>query len=1429
MSRILGIDVGTNSLGLTVRDDSISNKPEEQIVFSSVNLFPSGVGNGKSGEFSYAAERTKYRSQRKIYRVRRYRKWATLRLLIEDEENAYCPLTKTELERWMKYDKEEGLQREYPIDSVAFQQWIRLDFNGDGIPDYTSPYELRNELATAQLDFTIAENRFKLGRAMYHIAQRRGFRSSKGDTIQAKEAEETNSTELKMSEIQRSGALEEYRINNSLPTIGSALYSINKDGERVRKEYQAIRKQYKDEIAHIFEFQNGLDVQSDLYRRLISEKKGEGTIFYKKPLKSQKGQVGKCTLEPSKPRCPQSRPEYEEFIAWSLLNNIRFGEGCKNQLTTDQKCEIYNELFIRATDFKFDRIRAWIENKTGASYCYSSQPDQRTINYKDNTSIPASNVTYRFKELLGVDWNTWTYQPENAVHTNTKDLTSTHQTTYTWVDVWHICFSADDEEPVKLFAEKSNLNYDLLVRLWKDMPVAYANLSLKAINNINRFLKKGLLYNEACLLAKLPDIFKDAWTEDVEKVLFKSLSTLIAENAKERKIVNVANALIANYKSLPDEEKQGFHDFSYTLTEYDYQDIKHFVDEAFGVSTFANMKEEEKSDILRRVADYYQSFFHDESRKYIESRRIDDDIKQFLLDNFDNIDSKSLKKLYHHSQIEYYKPSVARKVERGDNVVNIKLLESPAIAALRNPMALRVLYTLRRKVNDLLQEGIIDENDTRIVVEVARELNDSNMRWAIKKYQDIKKAENDEYRKYIQEILDESDLNKVRMLVEQHDCNGNQTAKKKERREMNYERYMADLVKRYRLWIEQGGFSIYTGEPITITKLLNREDYDIEHTIPRSISFDDSLSNKTLCESYFNRNVKGKQLPSQLSNYEAILRRIQPWIERVEELRSNIEYWKNKSKKAQTKEAKDKAIRQIHLWRMEYDYWSKKVEAFKITEVKAGFRNSQLVDTSIIAKYSMHFLKSVFNRVDVQKGEVTAKFRKILGIQDDGTLKVRDNNSHHAIDAMVLTYVPVAAAREKILKLYYELQEAKELQHDTHDIEIAIKAELRKFDLNVNFAEVINRIKNTVLASRESSSKALSIAKRRKRVRGRIVPLRDVEGKILFEKNEDGTYKKDIYGHRIPVAKEWIKGDSIRGSLHGDTFYGAITQHNDKTVRYVVRRELKYKANASDSGFKDWNELEKVIVNKALVKKMQEQFEKGTSFKDACAQGIYTKVLENGDKIGRIRHIRCYSNIKNPQRIKCQLYPSKFEYKNYYYAQNGENIAYALYKSGEKRIYKCLSLIDTAKIAKTEDIVDVRNAFEESITKVEGSKKKPLNVEYIKCFAIIPGQMVILKGEDNSLNDLTDAEKSIRLYRITRIFDPKQGLLQLQHHLEARDNDALKEAYPEKLYGKKGQNGFSEINYLTPYPRLLLSPGKQNFWIEGTDFRIVNGRIISIK
>jgi len=59
-------------------------------------------------------------------------------------------------------------------------------------------------------------------------------------------------------------------------------------------------------------------------------------------------------------------------------------------------------------------------------------------------------------------------------------------------------------------------------------------------------------------------------------------------------------------------------------------------------------------------------------------------------------------------------------------------------------------------------------------------------------------------------------------------------------------------INRYKLWLEQKYKSPYTGQIIPLNKLFTPE-YEIEHIIPQSRYFDDSFSNKIICESAVNK------------------------------------------------------------------------------------------------------------------------------------------------------------------------------------------------------------------------------------------------------------------------------------------------------------------------------------------------------------------------------------------------------------------------------------------------------------------------------------------------------------------------------------------------------------------------------------------------
>lgn len=1403
MNKIVGLDLGTNSIGISIRNLDNGNDVLKQIESFSAIVFQSGVGKGQTGEFSYAAERAKNRSVRRMYQSRKYRIWSTLELLIK---NDMCPLSMDDFVRWSKYDKSKGLKREYPNWNERFEKWVRLDFDGDGVADYSSPYQLRAELMEKQYDFTNQIERYKLGRALYHIAQRRGFKSSKGETIADQEKnidvdfnvkDEDMSVALKQSEEKASGKLVEYMKRYDLPTVGCAFYNLEKSGIRVRNsEYQAIRSQYKDEIRKIFDFQDGLDIYGDLYEHLISEKKGVGTIFFKKPLRSQKGLVGRCTLEPTKYRCPISHPEYEKFRAWCFINNIRFGDDLNESLSLEQKEKLYNERFLLTrSSFRFEDIRKWLEVATGNHYDYN----KGTINYKDKTNVAGCPISGRLKNLLGDDWESWQLvSKEEKLHAKTSEI---QHIKYDALDLWHVCFSFEEPELVQEFA-KNKLKFDgeqagQLVRIYGAIQQGYGMLSLKAIKNINRFLQKGLIYSDAVLLAKLPDLFKDKWTF-VESGIINGLDNLIIENKKQKHIFGIANTLIANYKSLgyneetKQDERFAERNYDYKLQASDYKDVEKVTIEAVGKNTWMTKSDAEKRDIIQKVADLYKSFFASSKRDYYKLPKVSESLAVYLKDKYQYLSDKDLSKIYHPSMIEYYSPSKIVKTEDGRY---LKLLGSPVIGALKNPMAMRVLHTLRKQINALLTakddygNALLDE-DTRIVVETARELNDANMRWAIETYQREREAENKEFERLIQEFhpersVNNGDIDMVRLLCDQNDILDNTTnvkdheTTKKEKQEFDYKKAKEKDIIKYRLWLEQGCRCVYTGKIINISNLFDDNAFDIEHTIPRSMSFDNSLANLTICDAHFNRTVKRNQIPAQLSNYDEILQRIQPWKEKVEQLKDNVEFWKTQSKRAQDRSRKDYCVRQRHLWEMELDYWKNKVDRFTMTEVTSGFRNSQLVDTRIITKYAYHYLKTVFNKVEVQKGSVTADFRKMLGIQSMYEKKSRDKHSHHAVDATILTLIPTAAKRDQMLELYYTIQEKQKMNEDVSTMQRRLLLERRNCGLAGDVSEIVPFIENNIMINHISKDQTLTPAHRRKRIRGRIVPKRDEYGNILYELNEDETYKLDGFGNRIPEAKEWISGDSIRGQLHKDHFFGAIKcPANSDAILMVIHVPI--------NSFKNEDELEKIIdanvrasIEKTISKRKAEN--KQLSFKAAIEEPIWLldnngneiKTDKNGRLLSPIRHVRCkvsagrgFFTKDKAIEVKKQTYLSKHEYKNKYYAQNDGNYLCLLYEGIKKgkveRRFRFLNYFDIVTLG-IKNIDDLKN---EHYFQVIEEKNVKLNLTAI----IKAGTRVLMWLNDpEELIGIDEKELNKRLFVVYKFNFKGANCIYLQNHIEARN------------------------------------------------------------
>ena len=470
MERILGIDTGTNSLGW-----AIVEKEEgcTRLVAKGTNIFSEGVKIEKGIESSKAAERTEHRSVRKHYWRRKVRK---IRLLTILSENHLCPpLTKSSLREWR-------LKKVYP-DNELFMEWQRTEDKAN-----VNPYKFRFICLTQKLDLTDLTQRYILGRALYHLNQRRGFLSNRKDTTKESEGAVKEGISSLSEAMKAAGC--EY--------LGEYFYQLYQQGEKIRNHYTARKEHYLKEFHAICAKQ---ELDADLVSKL------EKAIFDQRPLKSQKGQVGTCTFEKGKSRCPSSHPLYEDFRMYAFLNNIKVQvhtlyEQADRPLTKDEKERII-PLFKRKSKktFSFEDIAKKLAGKN--NYCYYKDDEDKPyrFNYQMDTQVSGSPVNAQLEEIFGENW----LNSVCEVYTLAKDKTRFEIMN----DVWHALFFYDDDEKLKVFAvNRLQLDNEQAEKFSKiSLPNDYASLSLKAIRKILPYMRDyDLIYSEAVFLANLVEV-----------------------------------------------------------------------------------------------------------------------------------------------------------------------------------------------------------------------------------------------------------------------------------------------------------------------------------------------------------------------------------------------------------------------------------------------------------------------------------------------------------------------------------------------------------------------------------------------------------------------------------------------------------------------------------------------------------------------------------------------------------------------------------------------------------------------------------------------------------------------------------------------------------------------------------------------------------
>jgi CRISPR-associated endonuclease Csn1 len=333
------------------------------------------VARDKTGEHPMVETRTNARATRRHYFRRRLKKIELLKVLVKYK---LCPeLTPEQLETWKKY-------KEYPLDK-DFIEWQRTNDNCG-----KNPYHDRYVALNQKLDLATERDRYVLGRALYHLCQRRGFLSNRKDKSADTDGVVKSGIDNLTKKIKEEGC--EY--------AGEYFYKLYQKGDKIRNTYMSRTEHVIKEFDAICDRQN---LSDDLRKEL------NDAMFYQRPLKSQKGAVGKCTFEKNKARCPISHPSYEEFRMLSFMNNIRIKtlQDVDYRSLNDFERKLIAPLFFRKSKdtFEFEDIAKAIAGKK-AIYCTreSNADAAYRFNFDMTTSVSNSPVTAVMRDVFGEDW-----------------------------------------------------------------------------------------------------------------------------------------------------------------------------------------------------------------------------------------------------------------------------------------------------------------------------------------------------------------------------------------------------------------------------------------------------------------------------------------------------------------------------------------------------------------------------------------------------------------------------------------------------------------------------------------------------------------------------------------------------------------------------------------------------------------------------------------------------------------------------------------------------------------------------------------------------------------------------------------------------------------------------------------------------------------
>lgn len=337
------------------------------------------------------------------------------------------------------------------------------------------PYALRAQALDEALPA------YHVGRALFHLNQRRGFLSNR-------KTEKKNESESGVIK-EAAGKLQAAMENAGARTLGEFFQGRQRTRQPVRArnrstgakaeyEFYPTRQMLLDEFNAIW------DAQAPRHATMTPEARTEigHAIFDQRPLKQPP--VGKCSLDPAQNigdaegfRCPWAHPLAQRFRIWQEVRNLAIAETGKKPrpLSKEDGDKIALALFEKPK-LSFDKIRSLLKLPPEAGFNLES--DKRRELLGDQSAAKLSH-----KSLFGKTWHGFPLSRQIDIVTRLLE-----EEDETRLVEWLV--AETDLDPAA--AERAASAF---------LPDGHCRLGLRAIRKILPFMEKGMNYPDAAKAA----------------------------------------------------------------------------------------------------------------------------------------------------------------------------------------------------------------------------------------------------------------------------------------------------------------------------------------------------------------------------------------------------------------------------------------------------------------------------------------------------------------------------------------------------------------------------------------------------------------------------------------------------------------------------------------------------------------------------------------------------------------------------------------------------------------------------------------------------------------------------------------------------------------------------------------------------------------